>query len=445
METKNFYKNIADLALPLTLQALLQSSFTIADQLMVGRLGDTSIAAIGLAGKFISMYSVLLSAIATAAGIILSQYIGQNNNEGIRKAFHFNQTICLFIGLIFTLICLLASENIMNIYNKDTATVLYSSIYLRIFCISFLPTALATMASVILRCVNKALYPLYAGIASIFLNTFFNYALIFGNFGFPEMGVAGAAFASVLSQIFSCLISIFFLFKESKKLALNLKFDLSISREIRLTYFSIISPILICEFLWSLGENVYGAIYGNMGTKNLAAMTITFPIQGLVIGALSGLAAAAGIIIGKELGKENFDTAYKESKKLMLLGLYGSLVLSAILIISGRYYTSLYNVEPQVKRLSYLILIAFALIAPVKVQNMILGGGIIRSGGETKYVMWIDIIGTWLIGVPLGLICAFVLKLPLPYVYFILSLEEVLRLFLSIIIFKKRLWMKTVK
>jgi len=259
------------------------------------------------------------------------------------------------------------------------------------------------------------------------------------------MGVAGAAFASVLSQIFSCLISIFFLFKESKKLALNLKFDLGISREIRLTYFSIISPILICEFLWSLGENVYGAIYGNMGTKNLAAMTITFPIQGLVIGALSGLAAAAGIIIGKELGKENFDTAYKESKKLMLLGLYGSLVLSAILIISGRYYTSLYNVEPQVKRLSYLILIAFALIAPVKVQNMILGGGIIRSGGETKYVMWIDIIGTWLIGVPLGLICAFVLKLPLPYVYFILSLEEVLRLFLSIIIFKKRLWMKTVK
>ena len=129
----------------------------------------------------------------------------------------------------------------------------------------------------------------------------------------------------------------------------------------------------------------------------------------------------------------------------MLLGLYGSLVLSAILIISGRYYTSLYNVDPQVKRLSYLILIAFALIAPVKVQNMILGGGIIRSGGETKYVMWIDIIGTWLIGVPFGLICAFVLKLPLPYVYFILSLEEVLRLFLSIIIFKKRLWMKTVK
>lgn len=210
-------------------------------------------------------------------------------------------------------------------------------------------------------------------------------------------------------------------------------------------YLGILAPILVCEFMWSLGENVYAAIYGNIGTDACAAMTMTGPIQGLMIGALSGLAQAAGILIGKSLGNEEYDKAYKDSKRLMWYGLAGSLVLSVALVLLGQFYVRIYNVEPQVRTMAYQLLVVFAIVSPVKVQNMILGGGIIRSGGKTQYVMWVDLIGTWIFGVPLGLLSAFVFDLPITYVYFILSMEEVMRLLISVVIFRKKRWMRTLE
>ena len=210
-------------------------------------------------------------------------------------------------------------------------------------------------------------------------------------------------------------------------------------------YLGILAPILVCEFMWSLGENVYAAIYGNIGTDACAAMTMTGPIQGLMIGALSGLAQAAGILIGKSLGNEEYDKAYKDSKRLMWYGLAGSLVLSVALVLLGQFYVRIYNVEPQVRTMAYQLLVVFAIVSPVKVQNMILGGGIIRSGGKTQYVMWVDLIGTWIFGVPLGLLSAFVFDLPITYVSFILSMEEVVRLLISVVIFRKKRWMRTLE
>lgn len=210
-------------------------------------------------------------------------------------------------------------------------------------------------------------------------------------------------------------------------------------------YLGILAPILVCEFMWSLGENVYAAIYGNIGTDACAAMTMTGPIQGLMIGALSGLAQAAGILIGKSLDNEEYDKAYKDSKRLMWYGLAGSLVLSVALVLLGQFYVRIYNVEPQVRTMAYQLLVVFAIVSPVKVQNMILGGGIIRSRGKTQYVMWVDLIGTWIFGVPLGLLSAFVFDLPITYVYFILSMEEVVRLLISVVIFRKKRWMRTLE
>ena len=188
---------------------------------------------------------------------------------------------------------------------------------------------------------------------------------------------------------------------------------------------------------------MYTAIYGNIGTAACAAMTLTVPLQVLLIGALSGLAQAAGILIGKTLGSGAYDRAYREAKKLMLCGLCGSLLLSVLLLLAGRFYVDIYQVEPEVKRSAFQILIAFALIAPAKVENMILGGGILRSGGKTKYIMVIDFIGTWLFGVPLGLLAAFVWRLPVPWIYFLLSLEECVRLAISLVLFRKKIWMRS--
>ncbi len=157
---------------------------------------------------------------------------------------------------------------------------------------------------------------------------------------------------------------------------------------------------------------------------------------------MSGLAQASAILIGKSLGAGNFDKAYRESKKLMGYGLLGSVFLSLLLAVFSPFYVRFYQVEPAVQELTRNLLLVIAVIAPVKVQNMILGGGILRSGGKTEYTMWIDIIGTWGFGVPLGLLSAFVWNLPVTQVYLILSLEECVRLGISFVLFQKRVWME---
>ncbi len=205
---------------------------------------------------------------------------------------------------------------------------------------------------------------------------------------------------------------------------------------------SVLLPLFVCEASWSLGENVYAAIYGRMGTEQSAAMTLTAPIQGLAIGALCGLPQAAGVIVGKRLGGEDYDGAYRAAKRLMVYGAVGASVLCAVVLLTSGAYVEIYQVSRTVKRLTRQILFVYALAAPFKVLNMILGGGILRSGGRTAYVMGIDMLGTWGFGVPLGLLGAFVWRLPIASVYLLLSLEECIRFAISMAVFRRKRWMR---
>lgn len=438
----SFFKTVCSLAVPVTLQSMLQSSFSIVDQIMIGQLGTVSVAGVGLAGKFASIYSVVISAIGAVAGIMIAQYLGQKNKYQVRRSFYTNLILGAVIAGLFMFFCVLFPERIMGLYTKDTATREEAGKYLAIVAGTFMPLAGATLLSTLFRCIEKARLPLYATIASALLNTGLNYVLIFGKLGFSPMGARGAAVATLISQCANLVLMLLMFPKknsvlkkpeqeETEKAALNWK-----------QYLSMLIPILACEVLWSLGENVYAGIYGHMGTKATAAMTLINPIQGLVIGALCGLSQAAGVIVGKKLGTGDYSDAYKASKKLIFYGAAGSVFLSVIVVLTAGFYVQIYQVEEVVKQLTIRILYAYALVAPFKVLNMILGGGIIRSGGRTKYVMVIDIIGTWCFGVPLGFLAAFVLKLPIPYVYFILSLEECIRFAISVGVFRKKKWMQ---
>ncbi len=439
-----FYQTVMKIAVPVTMQSLLQSSFGVVDQVMTGQLGSVSIAGIGLASRFASIYSVLVSAIAAVAGIMIAQYMGKRENKEVNRSFCVNLLCAVVLGIIFTIISMCWSKEVMGIYTKDEQVRLVAAQYLSIVSMTFLPIAISSLISPLLRCMEAAVLPLYAGIGGALINTGLNYILIFGKCGFPALGVEGAAIATVLSQFVSCGMIICFLLRYAKKNECGWKpaAVLHMTREGRGQYLAILLPVFVCELMWSLGENVYGIIYGRMGTVACAAMTLTGPVQTLMIGALTGISQASGVIIGKTLGSGEYERAYKESEKLMCHGLVGSFVLSVLLVFVSRYYVAIYRVEAPVKELAWQILLVFALISPVKVQNMITGGGIIRSGGKTKYIMWIDMIGTWVFGVPLGLLSAFVLKLSIPYVYLLLSLEECIRLGICLWVFKKRAWMK---
>lgn len=443
-QERNFLRMVCSLAIPVALQSMLQASFSIIDQIMIGQLGSVSVAGIGLAGKFASIYTVMISAIGAVAGIMISQYMGQNNKKEIKRSFYLNLLIALGIAVLFTAFCVGFPEKIMSLYIKDEQTVRAAAGYLNIIAWTFLPVAGTTLLSTMLRCMEKAFFPLYASIAAAILNTGLNYALIFGKFGFPAMGIKGAAIATLIAQLANLGVMVIIILRNGELLQKSRKEEI-ISKFHAKQYVEMLFPILICEFMWSLGENVYAAIYGHLGTQASAAMTLINPIQGLMIGALCGLSQAAGVIIGKKLGNSEYEDAYESAKKLILYGFVGSAVLSVVVIMTSAYYVEIYQVTDSVKALTRQILIAYAFIAPFKVQNMIVGGGIIRSGGKTKYVMLIDLIGTWVFGVPLGLFSAFVLKLPIPYVYFILSLEECVRFGISMVVLRRRKWMQNLE
>lgn len=438
--SKSFFRAVGALAVPAALQSLLQSSFSIVDQIMIGQLGSVSVAGVGIAGKFTSMFSVLASAVGAVAGIMISQYLGSKNQREIRRSFFGNLLLCLALAGVFTAVCLGLPKQIMGLYIPDGATVAAAAGYLTIVAGTFLPIAGSILLGTLLRCMEKASLPLYASIAAALLNTGLNYALIFGKLGFPAMGANGAAVATLVSQSANFLIMLL-LFLPYRNCLAACPAAPRASFNYR-QYVRMLLPILVCELMWSLGENVYAAIYGHLGTAASAAMTLINPIVGLTIGALCGLSQAAGVLIGKRLGEGAFDDAYRESKKLILMGFAGAVGLGLLVAAFRGVYVEIYQVEPAVKALTGQILVAYALVVPFKVMNMILGGGIIRSGGQTQYSMAIDLIGTWGFGVPLGLLAGFVLKLSIPYVYFILSLEECVRFAISLVIFRKRLWMR---
>ena len=439
----SFFASVCALAIPVALQSMLQASFSIVDQIMIGQLGSVSVAGVGLAGKFASIYSVIVSAVGVVAGIMISQYLGQKNSREVRRSFFVNLLICLGLAGIFTLLCGGFPSQIMGLYTTDAPMGQAAASYLLIITATFLPIAGATLLSTLLRCMEKAQLPLYASIASAILNTGLNYVLIFGKLGLPAMGASGAAIATVISTWVNFLLMLAMLGRNGAVLkkgsgAVIGKFNLR-------QYLGMLLPILVCEFLWSLGENIYAAIYGHMGTEASAAMTLINPIQSLVIGALCGLSQSASVIIGKKLGSKEYEEAYRDAWRLIRYGFFGAVILSVLVVIASPLYVEIYQVDAAVKLLTRQILVAYALVAPFKVLNMIAGGGIIRSGGKTNYVMVIDMIGTWVFGVPLGMLSAFVWKLSIPYVYFILSLEECVRFSITVFILRGRRWMRSLE
>lgn len=440
MDKKKFYENLWKIALPVTIQSFLQSLLSLIDGMMIGDLGSASIGGVGLGTKFISLFQVTVSAIVAVAGIMIAQYKGDKNKKGINDSFFSNLYFSLVIAAVFVAISVGIPNQIMSLYSDQPDMVHQARTYLTLMAIGFIPQTITLMLSALLRNMECAKVPMIASAVSVIANTVFNYLLIFGIGIFPKMDVAGAALATSCARILELIIVLVIYLRVKDKKGIVLKPVFRFQGKFLLQIVPILMPLLITEFLWSLGENVYAVIYGHFGTNECAAMTLTYPLQTIVIGALSGLSAAAGIIVGNTLGEGKSEIAYNESKLFLKLTVLASIGISVIIALVSKFYVQLFNVNQETKTLTIYILLSYCIVFTAKVTNMVLGGGILRSGGKTKYSMMIDLIGTWCIGVPVGFLAAKVFKLPIYQVYLILSLEEYVRVLISSCIFKSRKW-----
>ena len=441
---KEFKKKLTDIALPITVQTLMHSSLSLIDQIMIGSLGSACIAGIGLAGKFTSLFSVTVSAIVAAAGILISQYVGAKNERGVRDSFYLPLYFSLIFVVGFTLASLFAPIQIMAFYADDVETISKAAVYLRWRAVGYFPEILTMFVSTLLRNMNRAKLPAVAGVVAIITNTLLNWLLIFGFGPIPRMEESGAAIATVISHIVEMLIVVVLFAREKKRQNLFLHPTVSFSTEFVKNAAVILAPILVGEFLWSLGENMYAVIYGHLGTEPCAAMTLMYPIQGIAIGALCGVSAASGIIVGNSLGANDDKKAWSQAIDFVRLTVTAGIIIGVIVCVLSPFYVKLFNVAPETRAVTIKILVAFAFVFTAKVFNMVIGGGVLQSGGQTKFMTAVNIIGTWGVGVPLGFVSAYFFKLPIWWVYFFLSLEEFVRVGISIWLLKSRRWMKNV-
>ncbi|AQR94674.1 MATE family efflux transporter [Clostridium saccharoperbutylacetonicum] len=432
------------IAIPVSIQSLFQASLSVIDQAMVGQLGENAIAAVGLGSRFPNIFIITLNAIGASTSIMVSQFWGKKDKENIARSFGGNLFIGLLITLIFSLLSFGFPNQVLSWYTKDAKVIELGSEYLKTIAVGYIPILLITMYSSILRSTEHVKLPMFAGIFGILMNTLLNYILIFGKFGFGAMGLQGTAYATTITRLLEALILFTCIYAKKYPGAFKIKEIFNLSAEFIKKIIIISTPILINEFLWAVGETMYSIVYGRMGTDEVAAMTLTFPIQSLSIGLFSGVSVAAGIMIGNKLGKNENEEAFKYSRKFIKLGIVGAAIFGIVLIMLSKLYVVIFNISNDLKDCTIKILIMFALVLWIKVSNMIIGGGILRSGGQTKYTLYLDMFGTWGIGVPFGFISAFIFKLPIEWVYLIISSEELARLIIGLKFMYSKKWMANI-
>ena len=441
LKKDSYLRAMLAIAIPVSIQSLFQASLSIIDQVMVGQLGETAIAAVGLGSRFPNIFIITISAIGASASIMISQFWGKKDKENIGRSFGGNLFIGFVITLIFSILSFAFPTQVLGWYTNDDKVIMLGSEYLKTIAVGYIPILLITMYSAILRSTEHVKLPMAAGVLGIIMNTLLNYILIFGKLGFPEMGLEGTAYATTITRILEGLILLACIYLKKYPGAFKLKETSHLSIEFFKKIMVITTPILINEFFWALGETMYSIVYGRIGTTEVAAMTLTFPIQSLSIGLFSGVSVAAGIMIGNKLGKDETDEAFKYSKKFVQLGIVGSVLFGILLVIFSKLYVVIFNIPEDLKEYTIKLLIIFALILWIKVSNMIIGGAVLRSGGQTKYTLYLDMFGTWGIGVPMGFVSAFLLKLPIEWVYLLLSSEELVRMIIGLKLMFSKKWM----
>ena len=280
-----FIRELGKIAVPVTLQSMLQASFSIVDQIMIGQLGAVSIAAVGLGGNYSMIFNVVSGSVGTVAGILIAQFLGAGDKKEAWSSLTLSTVISLCLAGVFLGVSLGATAQILGLYTKDAAIIAEGCVYFKIIAFSFAPMGLSTVLSAWLRCRGHANIPFAASIGAVLSNVVLNYVLIFGKLGLPACGVRGAAIATLVSQLVNlALIATGFLHclrQDGERVQPSLHFTKITRRD----YLGMITPILVSQFLWSLGQNVESAVYGHLGTQNLAAYTLTCPIQSLIVGA----------------------------------------------------------------------------------------------------------------------------------------------------------------
>lgn len=442
---KKFLKSMLVIAIPIALQNLITSSLNMVDTLMISSLGKSSIAAVGLANQLFFFYILLSFGINSGSSIFIAQYWGKEDIISIRKVLGLALCLSIILGVIFTFIAFFFPEFVMAIFIKEPEVIKLGSDYLRIVSLSYIATTIAFAYSVALRSTGRPNVPMVVSAISFVTNTVFNYLLIFGKFGFPQLGVKGAAWGTVIARFVEVGIILYSIYSKQGILAASLSDLLSWNKEFFQRYIKTTYPVILNEGFWSLGQVMYSIAYARIGEEATAAVQIATTIQNVFFVIVRGLANSCTVMVGNKIGAGDEDEAYEYAIQFLIMSASLGVILGLIQSLTPSLTLSLFKgLEPSVYMLAKKILVILGLTYIARMFNSTAIVGVFRGGGDTTFSMILEMGSVWLVGVPLAFIGALYLKLPVYYVVALVSLEDLVKTIVSIprIISKK--WIKNV-
>lgn len=436
---RSLRKEIVRLALPIALQQFMTALVGACDAIMLGKLSQDAMSAVSLATQVTFVFNLFMFAFMAGENMFVAQYYGKGDYTGISQVFSFVTKICGCIAVVFLAGTLFFPEQLMRILTNEETLIVLGSEYLRVIGISYVFSGIAqTFLAIMKNCGAVNMSTLINGVMVI-LNIALNAVFIFGLSGFPKMGIKGAALATVLATVVQFLWSVGYVLCRIRAVKFSLR---SCEKKLFGRFWQKTVPLLINNLAWGIGFSMYSVIMGHLGTDAVAANGIANISKNLVVCFCLGLGNAGSIIVGNRLGADRLQEAKEVGETLTKTAIIAGIVSGLVLVALSPFITKMVDLTPTARGyLQKMLLISSYYIAGKSVNCMTIGG-IFAAGGDSKFGMLCDSVTLWCIIVPLGCICAFILKLPVMVVYFVLNLDEIIKLPVVYKHYKKYKWIK---
>ena len=425
-----FYRQLCRLALPISLQLIMASSLTLIDVLMVSSLGSPEVAAVGIANRFFFVVILMVAGLATGTSILASQYVGKGDESGVNRVLNLGLCAALVMTLPVSIAALMVPQQIMSLFSSDAAVIVIGADFIQITAPFHVLMGLVSVFAAVARATGQSMLPMVVGLAAVITNTLLNYCLIFGNWGAPQLGVNGAALATIAAKSLELglMLSLLYLSRSRARLQLARIADSFESSELR-RFGRQCLPLIINEFIWAFGIFSFTLVYSHMGTSEIAAITLLAPIESISIELFIGFTSAASILIATRLGADQFNDAKREALVLTTLITAGCILYGLLLAACGDLVLSIYrDVSSDVLAIASDIFLIIAATLWLRLFNVVTCVSILRSGGDVRFTLYVDMVVIWLIVLPMTAIAGLVLHWPIQWVFAIaLGAEAVIK------------------
>lgn len=439
-----FYTKIAQIAIPIMLQSLITVGINLMDTIMLSSMGDAQLSASSLAGQFINLFHICCMGIGMGASVLMARFWGMEDLPSLRQAVTIMLRLVTAFALLFTIATILTPTGILWIYTKDAEIIEYGAIYLRWLIPTYLCMGLSLTCTIVLRSVGQVQIPLISSILAFFINVFFNWVFIFGRLGAPRMEIAGAALGTLIARAFEFFFICGYFFFRDRRIAYRLHHLGTRCRALLGEYLRVSIPVLISDSLLALGNNAVAMIMGHIGRAFVAANSVTVVVQQLSSVFTQGLSNASGIITGHTMGEGDFEKAQRQGYTFLGLGLTLGLFAAVLILILRAPIINYYQVSEEARVIAWSLMDSIAFIMVFQSMNSILTKGVLRAGGDTKFLMAGDILFLWVASVPLGALAGLVLHLPAFWIYTFLKIDQIIKCVWCVFRLRSRKWMKKI-